>query len=178
MLKRILVFNLLCVLMASCASVVMQNPPDPYQQINTAYEEMRQGRQAAAEKLILSSIEQFKQQNNKAGLAKAYATYGNYHKYAFKTKPIKAPNPQESVNYFKKAIELYTELGNKNSIAKCHLGIADALIDTDKKTACEHYDLALQNSDDTTNTFSLNPEYKSFSEMIQSYKKEFCGDLE
>jgi len=164
---------------ASCAGIGIPNSPDPYKKIQYAYGAMNQGRYIPANRLIVEAIDKFKENNDKAGLAEAYATYGNYHKYAFTVKPLtKAPNPQESVKYFEEAIKLYTELGDNNGVAKCHMGIGDALNDVDKKTSCQHYDLAIQNYDENGVKFVINPRYKNFPEMVRDFKAEFCKGID
>jgi len=140
---------------------------------------MHEGRYIPANKLIVGAIDIFEKNNDKAGLAEAYATYGNYHKYAFTVKPLtKAPNPQVLFIYFELTIKLYTKIADKNGVAKCHMGIGDALNDIDKKTSCQHYDLAIQNYDENGIKFSINPRYKDFPEMVRAFKKELCKGVD
>lgn len=170
---------LLAMMIMACAGIGIPDSSDPYKKIQYSYYAMDQGRYIPADRLILGSIEIFKQRDDKAGLAEAYVTYGNYHKFSFnKGKLTKAPNLRESEKYFLKAIELYTELGNKNGIAKCHMGLGDALNDIDKKSSCQHYDLAIQYYDENGEKFYINPHFKNFPEMVKAFKKEYCIGIE
>lgn len=170
---------LLVAFLASCAGMGIPDSSDPYKKLQYAYGAMNQGRYIPANRLIVEAIDKFKERNDKAGLAEAYATYGNYHKYAFTAKPLtKAPNPQESVKYFEEAIKLYTEIGDKNGVAKCHMGIGDALNQTDKKASCQHYDLAIQTYDENGTKFAINPRYRDFPEMVRAFKKELCKGVD
>lgn len=177
-LKMLTLFSLV-VFTTSCAGIGIPDSSDPHRKLQYAYGAMNQGRYIPANRLIVEAIEKFKERNDKPGLAEAYATYGNYHKYAFTVKPLtKAPNPQESVKYFEEAIKLYSEIGDKNGVAKCHMGIGDALNDVDKKTSCQHYDLAIQNYDENGTKFFINPQFKNFPEMVRAFKAALCKEMD
>jgi tetratricopeptide (TPR) repeat protein len=164
------------VLIAACAGIGIPDSPDPNKKIQNAYGAIQEGRYVPANRLITEAIEIFKERNDKAGLAEAYVAYGNYHKYPFNTRPpMKKPDPQESVKYFEEAMKLYAELGDKNGVAKCHMGIGDALNGVDKKASCQHYDLAIQSYDENGKKFYINPQFKNFPEMVQAFKAQFCN---
>lgn len=136
---------------------------------------MHQSRHIPAERLIKEAIIKFKESNDKAGLAEAYFTYGNYHKYEFNVKPlIKPSNPVDAVKYYDMAISLYSETGNRNGMAKSYFGKGNALIFSKKDDACKLYNQALNEYDPDGEKFLINQSFKTFPDMVNAFIEKFC----
>jgi len=174
-IRKIGISITLSLLLSSCAGIGISNSSDPYRKLDLAIYAMHQQRYLPANKLILEAIDKFKKINDKAGLADAYAIYGNYHKYQFRRTGLsKNPNTKEALRYYKKAIKLFTEVGDMNGVAKTHMGMGSATLDTNKTEGCKHYDLAISLYDKNGSKFPINPNFKTFPEMVKAFKDKFC----
>lgn len=174
---KVIILNLSVIsLLTSCAGIGIPNSSDPYEKLKYSYQAMNMNRYIPANRLIVGAIKIFKERKDKEGLAEAYATYGNYYKFGFPDRGplIKYSNTKNSVKYFKLSADLYKEIGDVNGVAKTYMGMGSALVGTDNKKACEHYQKSIDTFDPKGKLFLINPAFKSFPEMVEHFKDKYC----
>lgn len=168
------------VIFSACAGIGIPNSSNPYKKIHYSYGAMDMGRHIPAKRLIEEAIVIFKETKDSAGLAEAYFTFGNYYKFDFTFATLAKPSePLNAIKYFDLAIKQYEENGNKNGMAKSYMGKGSAFgIDGQLNETCKAYEKAQSLYDPNGENFQiLNPNFKTFPEMINAFYKAHCSKV-
>lgn len=141
--------------LAGCAAALVPYTSDPNQKLSDAYWLFDTKQRALpAQKLILESIEIFKEENNQSGLAKAYVAYAvflrsyavdryaeHYKETGFKNGNIPFNNRYNaSIEYLEKSVSIYQEKQEFDNLTNTYLHMGFTfLTDNNVSKGCEMF---------------------------------------
>jgi hypothetical protein len=104
-------FLLLC--LSSCAAALVPETSDPNEKLKQSYELVSSKRGIAAEKVINQAMQMFQSKENKEGMARAYYAYALLYRSNASHHSLKLPDNYRAGEAYKKAADLYGQLGNR-----------------------------------------------------------------
>jgi tetratricopeptide (TPR) repeat protein len=185
--------TLMIAILSGCAAMGVPATSDPARKLGDANALLELQRPFPAEKLIIESIQIYKEQNNEKGLAEAYRAYGtffrstavgespwrkSYEERGFLDKSAKFESRySKSIEYYMLADNIYERLDflERRSNVHLNMGITYELAG-DLPSACKAYSESLRFNTaalqkDPTIIIFVPPPYKTFAEGLAPFLK-------
>ena len=186
-----LVFCATLIYIVGCSYALVTDTNDPNKKIDQAYQMWEVGRWIPAEGLGLQALDIAEKKEDLLGQANAHRYLGNFYKGRlyrqhhdwFAEQGRYDQTSRLSIEYFKKALEIWRSMGDGWGVATELFNMGTAYsIDGDNKRSCELYAeaITIYKSPDTLFqgvSHPWNRNFKDFPSMVEAFaKSQGCGD--
>ena len=157
-----------------CAAAGVVHTNDPYTKVSNSYVMMSHGRPIPAERFAKEALSQFKEQGDIFGQGEAHVALGSLYKSEMMKLDTK------SIEHYKQAVNSFKTINDYKNTAKSEFALANAYANIGKNNhQCQMYSKALSSYNVGINenpdiSFKINPNFKTFEEMVVAFKNEYC----